>query len=426
MLNRTLSPDFKSIEDIHFIHPLEKKLKNGIPVFLFEASDQRLVRLEFIFEHVNWDPELPALAFATCGLLNAGTRQLSAIEIAEKVDYYGAFFQTEYGADQTTLTLYSLSHSLVEILPLLQNLLTESVFPQQELEIYVQNQKQKLQVNLQKNDFLARRTFAATLFGQTPYGSGIEMTDYDRLRQVDLLAYFRAAIQPAYCTIVLAGGGVLKAFDLLETFFGGSWSESLPASLNSFQFTAAKSEPVFLQRPESVQSAIRMGGLAISRKHPDFPALQVVNTLLGGYFGSRLMANIREDKGFTYGIGSAVVSLKHAGYFFIATEVGAHVCEEALKEIYKEVHLLQAEKVTDEELSLVRNYMLGSLLGSLENIFSHADKFKNVYFAGLGMDYYDHYVQVVKEINPETVQQIAQIYLQSEHFLQVVVGKKEG
>ena len=136
------------------------------------------------------------------------------------------------------------------------------------------------------------------------------------------------------------------------------------------------------------------------------------------------MANIREDKGYTYGIGSAVTSLKDAGYFFIATEVGADVCASALNEIEKEIDILKTVLVPEAELDLVRNYMLGSMLGSLENAFSHADKFKNVYFSGLDYGYYENYIQTVKYITPAELQQLAIRYLNTEHFIKVVVGKK--
>jgi zinc protease len=181
---------------------------------------------------------------------------------------------------------------------------------------------------------------------------------------------------------------------------------------------------LFIERPEAVQSAIRMGRLAINRSHADFAGFQVLNTLLGGYFGSRLMANIREDKGYTYGIGSAVVSLRDAGYFFIATEVGADVCGDAVKEIEYEIALLKSTLVEDQELDLVRNYMLGSMLGSLENAFSHADKFKNLYFSNLDYRYYDDYIETVKSISPEQILTLANTYLNLDNFTRVIVGKQ--
>jgi zinc protease len=164
--------------------------------------------------------------------------------------------------------------------------------------------------------------------------------------------------------------------------------------------------------------------LAINRKHEDFSGLQILNTVLGGYFGSRLMNNIREDKGYTYGIGSGISSLQQAGYLFMATEVGADVCSAALTEIYKEIELLKNEPIGEEELNLVRNYMLGSMLGSLENVFSHADKFKNIYFSGLDYDYYTNYIATVKAITAEDLLAIANKYLTTDHFIEVVIGKK--
>jgi predicted Zn-dependent peptidase len=166
-----------------------------------------------------------------------------------------------------------------------------------------------------------------------------------------------------------------------------------------------------------------MGLPSITRSHPDFPALQVTNTVLGGYFGSRLMANIREDKGYTYGIGSGISSFRNGGALFIATEVGADVCKAAIAEIEKEINLLKTELVSEDELSLVRNYMLGSLLGSLENVISHADKFKNIYFSGLGYEYYDRYTQVIRSITAEEILQIANKYLNLDEFYKTIVGK---
>lgn len=424
MLNRTVAPAFKQVNDINFIKPTAKQLKNGLPVYVVNAGDQDLVRIEFIFENVNWDAQKPLQAIAVNGLINNGTKNLTAKEIAEKVDYYGAFLQTEYGADLTTITLYSLTKHLPSVLPILWSVLNESIFPQHELDIYKQNQKQKLQVSLQKNDFLARKNFANSIFGQTPYGSDISLTDYDQLQQSDLLDYFKAAFQPKNCTIIIAGKFLDKDFDVLDEVFGGAWENAGTAVKNSFQFSEQEGKDLYIEKPEALQSAIRMGNLSISRTHEDFPSLQILNCVFGGYFGSRLMANIREDKGYTYGIGSGIASLKHAGYFFLATEVGADVCASALTEIEKEINILRSDLIADEELNLVRNFMLGSLLGSLENAFSHADKFKSIHFAGLGYDYYDNYIHTVKNITAERLKAVANQYLDWNAMTRVVVGKK--
>jgi zinc protease len=424
MLNRFIAPEFKQVNQINFIAPKAQELTNGIKVFTVNAGEQELVRIEFIFENVNWNIDKQLQAIAVNNLINNGTKKLSAKEIAEQIDYYGAFLQTEYGADQITVTLYSLNKHLVSVLPIVWSILNESTFPQHELALFIQNQKQRLKVNLQKNDFLARKTFANSIFGNTAYGSDISLSDYDQIERNDLLAYFSAAFKPANCTIIAAGKFGENEFDLLDRFFGTVWENNETSNVNHFSFAPVKGSELYIEKDDAVQSALRMGNLSITRKHTDFPSLQILNTLLGGYFGSRLMNNIREDKGYTYGIGSGVASLKDAGYFFIATEVGTAVCTSALQEIEKEINLLKTTLVSEQELNLVRNYMLGSLLGSLENAFSHADKFKNIYFAGLSYDYYTKYINIVKTISPEEVKATANIYLDWDAMTKVVVGKK--
>lgn len=423
MLNRTQAPDFKQVSTINFIKPTKAELTNGIPVFTIYSGEQDLVRIEFLFDNVNWNIEKPLQAIAVNALLNNGTNKLSAKEIAENIDFYGAFFQTEYGQDQSTVTLYSLNKHLASVLPILKDVLSNSQFPQREIDIYIQNQKQKLQVNLQKNDVLARKDFSNALFGDTAYGVDIQLKHYDAVKRDDLIEYFKAAYAPNNCTIVVAGKFDGDSFSLLNEQFGKDWQPS-NAVKNKFEFSISGKNDVYKEKPDSLQSAIRIGQLAINRKHEDFPGLQILNCVLGGYFGSRLMNNIREDKGYTYGIGSGIVSLKNAGYLFIATEVGADVCKAALTEIYKEVELLKSELVENEELELVRNYMLGSMLGSLENVFSHADKFKNIYFSGLDYEYYERYIDKVKTVTSGEIKDLANKYLTVETFSEVVVGKK--
>ncbi|WP_285009043.1 M16 family metallopeptidase [Pedobacter faecalis] len=424
MLNRTLAPESKMVDDITFFEPVRHELDNGIPVFIINAGQQELVRIEFIFNNVNWNPSRPLQAAAVSQLINNGTHELSAKEIADHVDYYGAFLQTEYGADHSSVKLYTLNKHLQNVLPVIFSILNESDFSDHELSIYTQNQKQSLQVNLQKNDFLARKAFANELFGQTAYGAGIEPEDYDRLTRSQLLEYFHAAYTPWNCTVIAAGRFTGSELAVLNNIFGKPWVNQGPTTVNKFTFDMPQGREVLIDRPDALQSAIRMGTIAINRQHPDFPGLQVLNCVLGGYFGSRLMANIREDKGYTYGIGSAVASMKDAGYFFLATEVGTEVCTSAMDEIEKEILILQQDVIPVQELDLVRNYMLGSMLGSLENAFSHADKFKNIYFAGLGYDYYERYINTIKTIEAAELRQLANTYLDTQQFTKVIAGKK--
>lgn len=424
MINRTMAPAFRQVEDIELIQAKPFVLDNGLKTYIINGGEQDLVRIEFIFSNVIWDISKPLQPFATNTMLNDGTSEYTGAQIADKIDYYGAFLQTEYSYDQSTVTLFTLNKHLSSTLPIVKAILSDSVFPQEELDTLIRNQKQKLSVNLEKNDFVGRRVFNKALFGDTLYGHDSDAIDYDHLTRTELQDYFKKAYQPQNCTIIVSGKVTDDTLKLLNELFGKNWNNQADIFENVFEFNKELGSEYYIEKPDAIQSAIRIGQLMVNRNHPDFPGLQVLNTILGGYFGSRLMANIREDKGYTYGIGSAVVSLKNAGYFFIATEVGAEVCSSALDEIQKEINLLKLVPAPIEELNLVRNYMLGSMLGSLENALSHADKFKNIHFFGLGYDYYQRYIETVKTITPEKVLQLANTYLDFDSFKKVIVGKK--
>lgn len=424
MIERALAPAFREVENIDLIRAKPLVLANGLKVFSIDGGEQDLVRIEFIFSNINYDSKKPLQTFVTNTMLNDGTSELSSTEIADKIDYYGAFLQTEYANDHSTVTLFTLNKHLANTLPIVKAIISDSKFPQVELDTLVRNQKQKLSVSLEKNDFLSRKTFSKVLFGDTLYGYDISASDYDQLDREQLLSYFKQAYQARNCTVIVSGKVKENTISLIDKYFGKDWDGALDVQENKFSFEQGAGLMHYLEREDALQSAIRIGQISINRTHADFPALQVVNTIFGGYFGSRLMANIREDKGFTYGIGSALVSLKNTGYFFIASEVGADVCGAALTEIEKEITILKEQPVTEGELSLVRNYMLGSMLGSLENSLSHADKFKNVYFSGLDYDYYSRYIHVVRNISAEEVRAIANKYLNFNSFEKVIVGRK--
>lgn len=423
-MDRKIPPQSQPVEHISLIRPEHIKLDNGSNMFVFNSGDQELVRIEWIFHNLRFDPAKPLLNVAVNSMITEGTSSRTSSEIADQIDFYGGFLQVDYGYDTSQVVLFSLNRHLPKTLPVMKDIITDSIFPEKELETFIRNQQQKLQVSLQKNDIVARRKFNKALYGDTIYGLGADFDDYKTLHRDDMLAHFRQMYQPSNCTIVVAGKIDQSILDMITSSFGSDWiNHSVKADIHQPELQPNNEHFYFIEKPEALQSAIRMGVPMITRQHPDFPALQVLNTVLGGYFGSRLMANIREDKGYTYGIGSGLSSLKKGGAMFIASEVGADVCRDAVNEIEKEINILKTELIPDDELALVRNYMLGSLLGSLENVFSHADKFKNIYFSGVDYNYYDRYTEVVKNVTAEELLQLADKYLDLDKFYRIIVGK---
>ena len=424
MPNRTIAPDIQGIDAVNIHQPEQFTFRNGLTVCVFRAPEQELIRAEFVFNNIFEQPENPVRNTALSSMLKEGTSKRDSAQIAETVDFYGAYLVPEFSFDHNALTLYTLRKHAEKVLPIVHELLNDSVFPQQELDTFVRNNKQNLQISLEKTDFVARRKFYQQLFGDTRYGGGVTGDLLDRLDRSDLLRLYGQQIQPKNGTLFLSGNITQEVLEIFRKLFEEQWENTTEISANAFKpvqhATAEKS--VWITKESALQSSLRLGKVSIQRTHADYPALQFVNTLLGGFFGSRLMNNIREDKGYTYGVGSVVASLRHTGFLSIVTDVGCEHTDDTIHQIELEIKRLQEEKVTGSEIELVRNYMLGSMLGSLESIFSHVDKFKSVYFSGLDLSYYRYYTEVIQGMDSDHLMKIAQQYFNIDDLVKVVVG----
>lgn len=427
IINRKVVPHFGEINKIE-IPPHEFfNLDNSTPVYVVNAGTQDLVKIEFIFPAGPVFEGKPLLASATNVMLNEGTSKHSGAEIADMIDNYGAYFQTEHSDDHAFLSIFTLNKHLEKVLPVIAEILDESVFPEKELDIFKKNSIQRLSVNNEKVEFIARNHFRELLFGNNhPYGHHVTEIDYENLQRNELLNFFRSHYDLRNCKILVAGKMHKEIPVLLNQYFGKKKSNNLQAmgSLipDSFAFKAMKKH---IEKEDSVQSAIRIGKRLFNRKHPDYHGMQILNTVLGGYFGSRLMTNIREDKGYTYGIGSGLASNLQEGFFYISSEVGQKVCSKAIHEIYYEVNRLRDSLVPAEELQLVKNFLMGSFLRSIDGPFELASRLKTLILFELEKDYYTRYTEKIKSIQPEELQTLANKYLEVDTMIELVVGKEE-
>lgn len=424
VLNRTIAPDFQPINKLAIHQPESIKFDNGLQAFVFQSSELELIKFEFVFANIVDENELPLLNTALATMLKEGTSNRSSAQIADDIDFYGAYLMPEYSFDHTSLTLYTMHKYVDKVLPIVLDILQNSIIPQKELDTYIRNNKQSLEISLKKNDFVARRLFYQNVFGNNRYGAVPTPESFDAMKRDDLVSLYKKQIIPQNCTLFIAGNVGEDILHTVTHLFGKSWLVNTDFSYSE-SLVVEQHKELFITdiKPDALQSAIRLGGISINRQHPDYPALQFVNTLFGGFFGSRLMRNIREDKGYTYSIGSAVVSLKHTGFLTIASEVGVDVTQNTLTEIEKEFSLLRNEEASEEEISLVKNYMQGVLLGSLESIFSHADKFKAVYFSNMDLRYYDYYAEVINTMDSNRVLEIAKQYFNYDKMVKIVVGQ---
>lgn len=425
-IDRKIVPAFKTVEKIEMIKASGLKLRNNIPVYSLNAGTQELVKVEFLFSAGMFQQQMPLQATAVNAMLEEGTSKMSAAEIADAVDFYGAFLETSVAQDSASVVLYTLNKHMEAVLPIVEQVIKDAIFSQNELDIYLQNKLQKFHVNNQKVATVARKKFTELLFGEKhPYGINVKEEDYAAIKRNHLQSFYKQYYTSANCKIILAGKVDDSLIGQLDKHFGGNdWSGTKMESINTIKVNTVTEREQLVLKEDAIQSAIRIGKIMFNKTHTDFKSLQVLNTIYGGYFGSRLMSNIREDKGYTYGIGSGLVSLQNGGYFFISTEVGVEVCKNAIHEIYFEMDRLREELVTDGELQLVKNYMLGTFLRSVDGPFAMADRFKGLLEYNLGYDYFDTYIATIKGISASTLRDLANTYFDKNSMIELVVGKK--
>ena len=425
MLNRSKAPHIKDAVayNITLKKPDVYKLDNGVDVYNVQAGTEEVVQIEWVFRAGNWFEEQKLVASAANFLIKNGTRNKSAYEINEFVDFYGAYLNRSCYNETAVVSLHCLSKQLEHILPLVQEILVDAILPEEELLIYKQNMKQRLAVNLKKCDFIAGRKIDALLFGDHhPYGVYSEMNDYDALQQHALADYYNFFYKNGHCTIFSAGILPPNYQQLLNKYFGSlPFNKTATKEISHAILPSSQKKWNILNDAEGVQGAIRIARACPLPTDPVFPKLQVLNVLFGGFFGSRLMTNIREDKGYTYGIYSYLMNHIHASAILISTEAGRDVCEATVKEVYHEMDQLRMHEVGKEELLLVKNYLIGTLLGDLDGPFHIIGRWKNLILHGMNESHFNYYVDVIKSIESKELKQLAEEYLHPADFYELVV-----
>jgi len=422
MLNRINAPELTIPGSLQIPAAIVDQLKNGTPYITINSGTQEVIKIDLVFEAGSAHSSHPIIANTCNRLIEEGSGQFSSAEISEMLDQYGSYFVTEAGNEFATLSFYTTGKFIHQTLPVLKTILTEPTFAEEEIETYKMQGKQRLAINLNKVDFLARRNFLNTIYGDNhPLGIMSKAEDFDMLNKEIMLEFYHNNYQNKLRAVFVAGKlssdheGAIK--NLIEELnFNHSNID------NALENKILNPKTTYINKKDSIQAAIRIGKKMFNRKHEDYFDFTILNTILGGYFGSRLMSNIREDKGFTYGIGSGLATDINDGYFFITTEVGANVVNDALKEIYFEVERLQNELVPEDELTLVKNYLFGSFQRSIDGVFALSERHKTLHLNNLTAEHYLNYISRLKSITAEDIRACAKKHLEKASFSEVVVG----
>ena len=386
-MDRTIQPEIQTLKNFRILPPVRMTLPNGIPLTVINAGEQEVVRIDVLFAGGRWQQSQKLQALFTNRMLREGTKKYTAATIAEKLDYYGSWLELSSSSEYAYITVYSLNKYLAKTLEVVESMIKEPLFPEKELHTILDTNIQQYQVNTSKVDFLAHRSLLQSLYGeQHPCGKIVVEEDYHAITPEVLREFYERYYHSGNCSIFLSGKVTEDIISRVTDTFGTSFGQ------HQQQVSRLK--------------------------------LRVLMTLFGGYFGSRLMSNIREEKGYTYGISAGIMFYPDSGLLAISTETDNEYVEPLIQEVYHEIDRLHQEPVSAEELTIVRNYMLGEMCRSYESPFSLSDAWIFIATSGLDDDYFSRSLLAVNEVTPMEIQDLAQRYLCKETLKEVIAGKK--
>lgn len=424
-LNRKIQPDYCFMNFDEIKQPEKIIISGEIPLYVINAGTEDIVKLQIIFDAGSKSDSHNLTAVFTNLMLCEGTKNRDSKTIAEELDYYGAYLQNNCSRDFADITLFTLGKYFAKTFEIITDMLNNPSFPADEFSTVLNNKKQKFIVDEDKVRIKAAKKFSEVIFGSGHvYGRNARISCFGSLGLQQLKGFFKRLYSKNNCRMIISGNITADIISIIENNFFLAESESVREEGGLYEKSQGCSEKKhFIPKDGVSQSAIRIGKTVVNKNHPDYPYLQIVNTVLGGYFGSRLMANLREDKGYTYGIGSAVVSHLHEGYFTVAGEVGAINTVDSAREIYYEIERLQNEIMPLEELDRVKNYMLGEYIRLFDGPLAVSETFRAVVDYGLDMSYYTTFRDVINNITPEQVRDFACKYLDVSSLYEVISGK---
>ncbi len=421
IVDRSKAPAFQVPENINLTPPVKRLLANQIPVFYIHTPQIEAVKIEVLTTANTEEATSKALVpFFTLHMLLEGTKEMKSEELDHFFDHYASEVDVVSTFEQNGLSLLTTRKHFSEVLPLFRSLFTEAVFPEKELLKRKSQKELSISLSREQTGARANQLYRRGLFGPDhPFGFIAEEDDVRQVSREDLEAFYKhhfMARPEIFVTGNLEEGHLHQLERLFEDLQLVPEGNQVP--LPSTLFDSRIVEP----RQKSVQASIRLGQHLVPKSHPDYHALSVFNTILGGYFGSRLIKNIREEKGHTYGIYSTIGSLSQADYWLVMADVQQGYAEEVLDEVYKEIDLLKTVPIAPSEKEVIRNYMIGSLLSNFSSPFDLMTRFKHVHYAGLDYNFYEEQLDFIRSFGSEEIMRVGNRYFDRGNILEVIVG----
>lgn len=426
ILNRNTPPVICSVDHVEYQNPEQIKLGGGTDLFVINGGDQEVVKLDFAFKAGSWYSKSKLESLMAAAMLQEGTTTLKATDIANTFDFYGAQFSSQSHYDYNYVSLLSLKKHLPHLLPVIYEIISDSAFPENEFEIVRRQRKQRAIIDAEKVGVISQRTFLRTLFsGDYPYAPVESPESYDFVTLEGAKSHFRKYYASNKMTIIASGHVDNGVIELITNNFGKPWGKEVDNNSNAVTGKIVQSnQTIFIEKQGANQNAVSIGKHFPTQNHPDYPGIRLLCTIFGGYFGSRLMSNLREEKGLTYSINASPISFVHNGILLVSAEVKTEKTEEAIKEIYREMERLCEELITEKELNLVQNYMLGRMLEDFDGPFARAQNFAALHELSLDYEYFERLIKTIMTSTPLEIRELAKNYLSPDSMTCVIAGTK--
>jgi zinc protease len=422
MTERHIAPEIQPIERIDLLQHKQIKHPSGLLFTFLNDNEFDVVKIELVFKVGSKHEEKSLLAQFTNTLIFEGTETLSSEEIAEKFEFYGAQVKTNISSDRSSVSLICLKDHLTSLLPFFLDVIFSANYPRHEIELYAKRKKQDFLLSTKKVAFLAGEQLNKALFSGTHYHMKMDQNSFEDVNREEVLEFYNNHYKNNAFDVFSSGNINEQATE----FIMAACSKYASSSKDKKTFKPIiqnNAEEINLSVIKGTQSCVKFGKiLDVGFASDDFFALKFINTLFGGYFGSRLMQNIREDKGYTYGIGSSFLTLEDAKYFVVSTEVDNSYVQPTLNEINKEFDKICEEEVSQNELELVKNYIKGSLLKANDGVFLTMENLKHFHYFNTNLEYFNAYFSFIDKVDAQKVKAIAKQYLQKNTFTTVVVS----
>ena len=402
-------------------------LRNGIPLHIINAGSQEVTKIEILVEGGSCDDIKGMTASMMASLLREGSKKYDGETIAENLDFFGAWLNADTMSHCTSISLFSINKYLKNVIEYLTDIIAFPSFPTDKLEILKTRAITNLQTNNEKVSYLASKEFQKRYYGEKhPLGKNVDTKMINSISREDLLDFHKKWYIPENMKIIISGIVTDEAIKIIDNYFGNiQCGGKALTSTSDHPQQNVYSDTILIDKPNAVQSAIKIGIPTIQRSHPDYIPLRILITALGGYFGSRLMQNIREKKGYTYGISSMLLGMRNNSCIGINCQCDNKYTMRVIDEIKNEINKLKSSEIDLEELEQVKSSIICDLLKTTDTPFNIGEYYSAVFSSNIPENYFEKQVETVNSITPYELKEIANKYLNTDNMLTVIAGATE-